>query len=234
MLYRAGAYWKRIPGFEMYEVSNDGRVASYHRPMNGPWFAHSRPLKPSIDNSGYCLVTLTDEHGNKRAYGVHRLVAWAFIGPQDDGVTVNHKNGIKDDNRVENLEYLSAVDNIKHGHYVLQVGACIGEDKARAVCELLMNPKISFNAIGRRVGVSSGAVSSIYRRVTWLHISNQYTFPKDRVGHRGSRLTDDEVHSIKRLLQTPKLKQRTIAECFGVHESEISKIKHGIRYATID
>lgn len=98
--------WKDIPGYEgKYSVSNLGRVWSH--------LTH-RFLKPNTNYSGYHHCCLTNENG-KQWYGVHRLVALAFIPNPDNKPTVNHINENKDDNRVENLEWATFHEQNVHG-----------------------------------------------------------------------------------------------------------------------
>lgn len=72
-----------------------------------------RKLKPATDKDGYLRITLTN-NGKRKSYHVHRLVARTFLDNYDNKLQVNHKNGIKNDNRVENLEMVTLQQNIKH------------------------------------------------------------------------------------------------------------------------
>lgn len=102
--------WKDIAGYEgLYQVSTSGRVRSLG--INGK---RPRVLTQEVTIWGYCRVRLYKENEKPKHYAVHRLVASAFIG-DCDGLTVNHKNEIKTDNRVENLELLTLRDNCNYG-----------------------------------------------------------------------------------------------------------------------
>ena len=71
---------------------------------------------PCHYSNGYCFVMLSKD-GETKQYLLHRLVARAFLG--DSLLEVNHKNGDKDDNRVDNLEYVTHTENQKHSYAVL-------------------------------------------------------------------------------------------------------------------
>jgi len=98
--------WKTIDGFNGdYEVSNLGNVRSYK---------HRKPkLMALCDYRGYKRIELFKD-GFGRLYSVHRLVANAFIKNNKNKETVNHLNGIKSDNRVENLEWATRSENDLH------------------------------------------------------------------------------------------------------------------------
>ena len=96
--------WRPIPGFEEYQVSDQGKVKNK--------FGHI--LSPNINNKGYYLVTLSNGY-IKKTCSVHRLVAMAWIPNPLNLPQVNHINEVKTDNRVENLEWVSCKQNINHG-----------------------------------------------------------------------------------------------------------------------
>lgn len=112
--------WKPIAGYEDYEVSNYGNVRSKERYITQ--YGHKKTytrlmkchqLKQEKLNSGYFVVQLS-KNGKKKAMTVHRLVACAFLG--ESVLDVNHKDGNKGNNCLENLEFVSRSENLAHAY----------------------------------------------------------------------------------------------------------------------
>lgn len=106
--------WRQIAFAPSYEVSNTGRVRNTNFNKSGA----TKEMSYFTAHNGYKMVGIM-VLGRQKSYGVHRLVAQAFV-PNPRGLPfVNHMNGDKTDNRVENLEWITNKDNQLHGFYKL-------------------------------------------------------------------------------------------------------------------
>lgn len=165
--------WRPCPRCETrYSVSNIGRIrrdASYNSTYAGRIITlHEAP-------TGYPLVTLRNDGGKRggKRILVHQLVALAFIGPRPTGYHVNHKNGIKSDNRVDNLEYVTPSENIQHA---LRLGLTThGAQRYNAKLTATQAADIKASAakgtthrvLAERFNVSRGLISHICTGLSW-------------------------------------------------------------------
>ena len=105
--------WRVIPSYENYAVSNLGRIM---RLVNAGNTYAGKILKVAVNKKyGYRMADLY-MNGKRSLCKVGKLVALAFLGPCPSGKEVNHKNGIKTEDKPENLEYITHSENIQHAY----------------------------------------------------------------------------------------------------------------------
>lgn len=123
--------WKDIKGYEnLYRVSNFGNVLSLSRKAknkNGYRNTPEKILKQSLESSGYPSICLSKD-GKDKTFKVHQLVATAFLNHKPNGcnMVVNHINFIRTDNRLDNLEIISARENNNKKHLPNQSSKYVG------------------------------------------------------------------------------------------------------------
>ena len=156
--------WKEVlKGY--YEVSNLGRVRRA-RPGWGTYVGRLLKLTPRKD--GYISVSLP----GRKTYGVHQLVAEAFIGPCPRGKEVNHKDTNKQNNDPSNLEYLTRSKNMKHAY---RLGLCapitrakLTEEKVAKLRKLYKEGNFSQKELSKMFGLKS--VWHIVSGRQWRHV----------------------------------------------------------------
>ncbi len=163
--------WTPVTGYEsVYEVSCFGRV----KRLAGPHRLADRILAPRNKPAGYRFVTLSDLNHKKKSFYVHSLVAEGFIGPRQDKMDVNHINGIKSDNNVENLEYVTRSENMSHarrlglhrnfadGHY----GAKLTSESVREIRKSTARP----TDLAAQFSVSERCILDVITNKTWRSV----------------------------------------------------------------
>jgi len=177
--------WRDVEGYTgVYQVSSIGRVRSLDRTVlvgitGRPHYkkVRGRNLTPKLDRYGYLTLTLCS-FGSQKSCTVHRLVAMSFI-PRKTNTQVNHKNLVKTDNRVCNLEWVTTQYNTQHslanGHRVVAKGSELPQSKLTEKCvkEILRGFKKSdgLGAWANKYGVSKATISLIVLGRTWKHLT---------------------------------------------------------------
>lgn len=172
--------WNDIVGFEgKYAVSNLGNVKTLthyikHNILDVPKIVRERMRKLQKHNQGYVFVCLTKGKGSL----VHRLVAEAFLPKPEGKDFVNHINGIKTDNRVENLEWVTRQENETHAYStglknstgVNNTMAKLNDDKVSRI-KVLKSMGLSYEEIAKIFSVTSETVNRICIGRIWKHVA---------------------------------------------------------------
>ena len=151
-------FWKDVKGYEgFYQVSNFGRVKSLARVVKSRWGTDKplseRPVREIVDGLGYSRLSLS-KNGIVKTHKIHRLVAEAFS--QGEG-HVNHKDGNKQNNNVENLEFCTSKENNDHA---FNNGLRPTKYKQPIVCEQTGEVYESQAVLARSIKISHTMVSS--------------------------------------------------------------------------
>ncbi|EAA7136706.1 helix-turn-helix domain-containing protein [Salmonella enterica subsp. enterica serovar Beaudesert] len=165
---------KDIAGYEgKYSVTTDGRVYSHSRVDACGRLQKGRWLKPVNHSDGYLYVNLRDKGTLKKHY-IHRVVAAAFIDNPNSLPQVNHINGIKSDNRVDNLEWVTGCQNMVHASKSGLLNPISGERHYCAkltteqVKEIRACKSMSQREMARMYGVSKATIAGILNNKTWI------------------------------------------------------------------
>lgn len=173
--------WVAIVDYPSYEVSDSGSVRTVARTIRHPrgFDANlkSRVITKRLSAKGYILVNIENEDGQKSRQ-VHRLVAQAFIDNPNNKPQVNHKNGIKTDNRVENLEWCTNRENIIHAYANGLIDVAKGEGSGRS--KLKTKDVVSIRErrlagittkdLSETYGVCKSTIKRIINRKLWSHV----------------------------------------------------------------
>jgi len=217
--------FRTIPGFSDYEISSDGEII---RRIKGgkPGARVGHVMKQTLTPYGYKAVGLVNDDGKKKNLFVHRLVAAAFMGDPADK-QINHKDGNKTNNAVENLELVTSKENVAHAIHVLG-NSRTGERNGFAKLKESDIPAIldrrgrgeSQRAIARDYGVTQQTISYICTGRQWKH-----AVASPVLGIRAKLKESDIPAILDRRSQGETL--ASIAADYGVTQATIYRICSG-------
>ena len=150
---------KDIPGYEnLYAATSCGKIWSYKL---------KRFLKQSL-NQEYLVVTLKDKNNNRKQYKVHRLVALTYIENKNNLPYINHKNEIKTDNFINNLEWCNEKYNSNYGTRNQKNSNANRGNKKQSFAVKCIETGIIYNSMReaeRQTGIPNASISACYRGI---------------------------------------------------------------------
>lgn len=186
--------WKNIDDFSKYQISNQGQIK-----VRLTW--DFRLLKSGKTKEGYSRIML---YRNNRCYCklIHRLVLEAFVGKCPEGLEANHKDGVKANNHINNLEWITHLENAQHAvktglyakrhyHYYNRNGEKNSYSKLKNgevwLIKRLLWFDISCAKISRMFKVHADTICTIKKGETWQHVEFEPTY-KDRKHYKETPL----------------------------------------------
>jgi hypothetical protein len=161
-----------VKGYEgLYFVNEFGEIYSYPKKTR----KGVRKMLTHKNKNGYLSIDLC-KNGNIKKYSLHRIIALAFLDNIENKEQVNHINGNKHDNRIENLEWSTRSENQKHS---IETGLRSAKGEKNSQSKLtekdvlnIFNDKRTYIQISKDFKISISTISDIKRGHTWNHITN--------------------------------------------------------------
>lgn len=187
-------------------------------------------LKPHENNGGYCITSWL---GKCRL--VHRVVVETFVGEIPSDMNVDHLNGVKNDNRLENLEVVTRSENQKRAYKLGLVKGCAGEENGCSslsendvlrIYDMVIAGKTN-NEISAVFDVHPRYVSLVRHGKRWGHLFFDHNISKmaDRQSFGKLTISFDSAMSLLDELVAGKKQAKQIAKDYGLHPTTISHIK---------
>jgi len=171
---------KDVKDYEgLYFLNKDGNIFSYPKKTR----KGIREIYPNKGKHNYMMIDLC-KNGKIKKHLIHRLMAETFLENKENKEQVNHINGIKGDNRLENLEWNTRSENQLHS---IKTGlrSTIGEKNSQAKLNaekvlLIFNDKRLYKDIQKDYNVSIYTISDIKRGYSWTHLTNKINLKKQK------------------------------------------------------
>lgn len=218
-----------VPGGENYSVSTEGQVRN---DITG------KLLSPGTTGNGYQKVVLYSQ-GKRNEYSVHRLVALAFLDNPENKPQVNHIDGNKANNNLNNLEWCTVSENLVHAY---AHGLTSTKGNNSRVAKLTEKDVVSIKEmirdghrlidIAKQFGVRKSTISQIKSGRNWSHVKvegfkeenpNTLHYAKGN-NHPQAKLTEDQVSEIRKTYKAGGYSYSALAKQYGVSAATISDI----------
>jgi Mor family transcriptional regulator len=165
---------------ERYKINTDGSILT-NITVSGKISVNDVWRDATKDKNGYKNISYTSPSGERKKLSVHRIIYRKFIGILEEDLVINHKNGNRADNNVNNLELVTQSNNNFHQFEVLKRPATIGnkkisDDIAEAI-RLDHRLGLSYNKLSEKYDLSIGSISCIINKKNWNRKDDSgYTF----------------------------------------------------------
>lgn len=201
--------WKDIPGYEgLYQASNLGQIKRLSR----KYAPKEKVLKPQRRN-GYLSICLT-KNKDKSTHNIHRLITKTFIGESD--LIVNHKDGNKHNNNIENLEYCTSRDNCRHV-FTSKIKITNSEKYKTEIINDYQNG-VTLTHLTRKYHVD-------LRDLKILLLRNGFELNEQRTGNYSKVINEQVINKIKNIyVHDPTISNSEISQRTGLSKMTVTRI----------
>lgn len=215
-----------VIGYDKYFINGQGEIISFMRDTPKKLSTNRPP-----DTSTYIRLSL-GEKPNQKKHLLHRLVYYSFNPQDDQSLEVNHIDGDKLNNKLENLEAVTRSENLKHA-FSIGLKTTSGENNSRALLTeqdvLIIYHRLldgeSRTVLAKEYGVTVGVIGKIKTKANWNYLLKD--MPDIEMQYKSAKLTQDVVINVCELLLTGRTPTEIIKEVVGVTIDQVSDIKRG-------
>lgn len=168
-------FWRTIPNYSRYVASNTGLIKTFDWKGSGK----EKILSPALDQSGYFRTMLKRDDGKTHTVKIHRIIAQTFIPNTENKAEVNHKNGNKTDNNINNLEWVTHQENVQHAFALGLAKPRRGEKNNKSILtekqvieirKKFYPRKYTRLMLAKEYGVSPATIKDVILRRSWKYV----------------------------------------------------------------